>query len=35
MTLGAMHVYLFNEPPKEDDADNPLRTMVMLRSCRR
>ncbi|MGV0160722.1 AMP-binding protein [Mycobacterium colombiense] len=29
MTLGAMHVYLFGQPPRDDDADNPLRTLVM------
>jgi carnitine-CoA ligase len=29
MTLGAMHVFLVLTEPREDDADNPLRTMVM------
>lgn len=29
-TLGAMHMFLFNSPPKEDDADNPLRKAQMV-----
>lgn len=29
MTLGAMQVYLFGQPERDDDADNPLRTLVM------
>lgn len=29
MTLGAMQVYLFGHPERDDDADNPLRTLVM------
>ncbi|MXP23506.1 AMP-binding protein [Gordonia sp. HNM0687] len=29
MTLGTMHIYLMNQPPKPDDADNPLRSLVM------
>jgi carnitine-CoA ligase len=29
MTLGTMHVYLFGQPERDDDADNPLRTLVM------
>jgi crotonobetaine/carnitine-CoA ligase len=29
MTLGTMHVYLFGQPLRADDADNPLRTLVM------
>lgn len=26
-TLGAMHMFLWNAPPRSDDADNPLRVM--------
>lgn len=29
MTLGTMHVYLFQQDPKPDDADNPLRSLIM------
>ncbi len=29
MTLGTMQVYLFGQPERDDDADNPLRTLVM------
>ena len=29
MTLGTMHLYLWNAPPRPDDADNPLRTLLM------
>jgi crotonobetaine/carnitine-CoA ligase len=29
MTLGTMHLYLWNAPERTDDADNPLRTMLM------
>ena len=29
MTLGTMHLYLWNAPERADDADNPLRTMLM------
>jgi crotonobetaine/carnitine-CoA ligase len=29
MTLGTMHVYLFQQEAKDDDADNPLRTLLM------
>lgn len=29
MTLGTMHVYLFQQPAREDDAENPLRTLLM------
>ncbi|MCG8669157.1 MAG: AMP-binding protein [Pseudomonadales bacterium] len=29
-TLGAMHMFLFNSPPKPDDADNPLRVAQMV-----
>jgi crotonobetaine/carnitine-CoA ligase len=29
MTLGTMQVYLYGQPARDDDADNPLRTMVM------
>ena len=29
MTLGAMHMFLWNEPPRPDDADNPLRAANM------
>ncbi|MFB1298529.1 AMP-binding protein [Mycobacterium sp. pW049] len=29
MTLGTMHVYLFQQDAKPDDADNPLRTLLM------
>jgi len=28
MTLGTMHLYLFQQTAREDDADNPIRTMV-------
>lgn len=30
MTLGAMHMFLWNEPRKADDADNPLRVASMV-----
>lgn len=30
MTLGAMHMFLWNEPRREDDADNPLRMASMV-----
>ena len=30
MTLGAMHMFLWNEPRREDDADNPLRVASMV-----
>jgi len=30
MTLGAMHMFLWNQPPREDDADNPLRMANMV-----
>ena len=30
MTLGAMHMFLWNEPPRADDADNPLRMANMV-----
>lgn len=30
MTLGAMHVFLWNEPRRNDDADNPLRSASMV-----
>jgi crotonobetaine/carnitine-CoA ligase len=30
MTLGAMHMFLWNEPPRPDDADNPLRVANMV-----
>lgn len=30
MTLGAMHMFLWNEPRRDDDADNPLRTACMV-----
>lgn len=29
MTMGTMHIYLFQDPPQPDDADNPLRALVM------
>jgi carnitine-CoA ligase len=29
MTLGTMHFYLWNAPERPDDAENPLRTMLM------
>lgn len=29
MTLGTMHIYLFQNPARDDDADNPLRTIMM------
>ena len=29
-TLGAMHIFLFNSPPKPDDADNPLRVAQLI-----
>lgn len=28
MTLGTMHLYLFQQPAAENDADNPVRTML-------
>ena len=30
MTLGAMHMFLWNEPRRADDADNPLRAASMV-----
>lgn len=30
MTLGAMHMFLWNEPRRADDADNPLRVASMV-----
>ncbi len=30
MTLGAMHMFLWNEPRKDNDADNPLRMASMV-----
>ncbi len=30
MTLGAMHMFLWNQPARDDDADNPLRTANMV-----
>jgi carnitine-CoA ligase len=30
MTLGAMHMFLWNQPAREDDADNPLRLANMV-----
>ena len=30
MTLGAMHMFLWNEPRRTDDADNPLRVASMV-----
>lgn len=30
MTLGSMHMFLWKEPPKADDADNPLRMATMV-----
>ena len=30
MTLGAMHIFLWNAPPRPDDADNPLRVAAMV-----
>lgn len=30
MTLGAMHMFLWNEPRRDDDADNPLRVASMV-----
>ncbi len=30
MTIGAMHMFLWNAPPRPDDADNPLRIAAML-----
>jgi len=30
MTLGAMHMFLWNQPPRDDDADNPLRLANMV-----
>lgn len=29
MTLGTMHLYLFQQPAREDDQDNSLRTLLM------
>lgn len=29
MTLGTTHIYLFQQEPRADDADNPVRTMTM------
>ena len=29
-TLGAMHMFLWNAPPRADDADNPMRVMQMV-----
>jgi crotonobetaine/carnitine-CoA ligase len=30
MTLGAMHMFLWKQPPRDDDADNPLRMANMV-----
>ena len=30
MTLGAMHMFLWNQPKRDDDADNPLRMVNMV-----
>jgi carnitine-CoA ligase len=30
MTLGAMHMFLWNQPPRADDAENPLRMANMV-----
>ena len=30
MTLGAMHIFLWNAPPRLDDRDNPLRIATMV-----
>jgi crotonobetaine/carnitine-CoA ligase len=30
LTLGAMHMFLWNAPPRPDDADNPLRVAYMI-----
>jgi crotonobetaine/carnitine-CoA ligase len=29
-TLGAMHIFLWQQPPRADDADNPVRTAGMI-----
>jgi crotonobetaine/carnitine-CoA ligase len=29
-TLGAMHIFLWQQPPRPDDADNPVRTAGMI-----
>lgn len=29
MTLGTMHIYLYQQEPRSDDMDNPLRTLIM------
>jgi crotonobetaine/carnitine-CoA ligase len=29
-TLGAMHMFLWNAPPRPEDADNPVRTATMI-----
>jgi len=29
-TLGAMHIFLWQQPPKPDDADNPVRTAGLI-----
>jgi crotonobetaine/carnitine-CoA ligase len=29
-TLGAMHIFLWQQPPRPDDADNPIRTAGMI-----
>ena len=29
-TLGAMHIFLWQQPPRADDADNPIRTAGMV-----
>ncbi|WP_028710061.1 AMP-binding protein [Paracoccus pantotrophus] len=29
-TLGAMHIYLWKQPPREDDADNPLKRFLAI-----
>ena len=29
-TLGAMHIFLWQQPPRDDDADNPIRTAGMV-----
>lgn len=30
ITLGAMHIFLWQAPPRSDDADNPLRAALMV-----
>ena len=29
-TLGAMHIFLWQQPPRADDADNPIRSAGMV-----